>query len=223
MIILKNISKFYNNNGNINSAINKINLELNLNEFVVITGESGSGKSTLLNIISCLDNYDEGEMYIFDEDISNYSKTDLEKYRKKYISNIFQNFNLINSYTVYENIELVYLLNGYKKNKIKDKVNNILNKINLMDYKNTKVSKLSGGQKQKVAIGRALAKETPIVLADEPTGNLDSKSSDEIVELLKRSNRDYKQTIIMITHNMEIAKHADRIIRIEDGKLVKEV
>ena len=126
MIILKNISKFYNNNGNINSAINKINLELNLNEFVVITGESGSGKSTLLNIISCLDNYDEGEMYIFDEDISNYSKTDLEKYRKKYISNIFQNFNLINSYTVYENIELVYLLNGYKKNKIKDKVNNIL-------------------------------------------------------------------------------------------------
>ena len=220
MIILKNISKFYNNNGNINSAINKINLELNLNEFVVITGESGSGKSTLLNIISCLDNYDEGEMYIFDEDISNYSKTDLEKYRKKYISNIFQNFNLINSYTVYENIELVYLLNGYKKNKIKDKVNNILNKINLMDYKNTKVSKLSGGQKQKVAIGRALAKETPIIVADEPTGNLDSKSGNEILQILHEISAN--KLVIVVTHNYDqIEKYATRKIKMSDGKIVE--
>ena len=152
-----------------------------MGEFVVITGESGSGKSTLLNVLSGLDTYEEGEMYINGEETSHYSETDFENYRKQYVGNIFQSFNLVNSYTVYQNVELVLLLNGYKKKEVKNNILKILNKVGLLKFKNTKVSKLSGGQKQRVAIARALAKETPIIVADEPTGNLDSKSAKEIV------------------------------------------
>ena len=169
MLKLKNVSKFYYNKGIVASGFSKINLELNIGEFVVITGESGSGKSTLLNVISGLDTYEEGEMYINGEETSHYTERDFEDYRRKYIANIFQSFNLINSYTVYQNVELVLLLNGYKRKDIKKKVLEIIDKVGLTEFKNTKVSKLSGGQKQRVAIARAIIKETPIIVADEPT------------------------------------------------------
>ena len=177
MLRLKNVSKFYYNKGVVASGFSKINLNLNMGEFVVITGESGSGKSTLLNVISGLDSYEEGEMYINGEETSYYSDNDFEEYRKKYIANIFQNFNLVNSYTVYQNIELIYLVNNLDKTNMKEEINTLIDKVGLTKYKNTKAAKLSGGQKQRVAIARALAKNTPIIVADEPTGNLDSSNN----------------------------------------------
>ena len=132
------------------TGITKVNLELKLGEFVVITGESGSGKTTLLNVISGLDNYQEGEMYINDKKTCYYSKKDFEEYRKKYVANVFQNFNLVNSYTVYQNVELPLLLSGYKKEEIREKILDMIDKVGLTKFKNTKISKLSGGQRQKV-------------------------------------------------------------------------
>lgn len=185
MLKLKNVSKFYYNKGIIASGITKINLELKMGEFIAITGESGSGKSTLLNVISGLDSYEEGEMYINGKETSHYTEKDFEDYRRKYIANIFQNFNLVNSYTVYQNVELALLLNGYKKRQIKKKVLDIIRQVGLSKFKNTKVSKLSGGQKKRVAIARAMVKETPIMVADEPTGNLDTESAKDIIKILK--------------------------------------
>ena len=135
MLELKKVSKFYNDDGNINTGILKVDLKLNIGEFVIVTGESGSGKSTLLNVISGLDSYEEGEMYIHGQETSHYTEKDLEQYRKKYIANIFQNFNLINSYTVYQNVELVLLLSGYKKSQVKKKILDIIDQVGLTKFK----------------------------------------------------------------------------------------
>jgi len=221
MLKLKNVSKFYYNKGIITSGFSRVNLELEMGEFVVITGESGSGKSTLLNVLSGLDTYEEGEMYINGEETSHYTETDFEDYRKQYIGNIFQSFNLVNSYTVYQNVELILLLNGYKKKEIKNNILEILNKVGLLKFKNTKVSKLSGGQKQRVAIARALAKETPIIVADEPTGNLDSKSAKEIIKLLSEVSKN--KLVILVTHNLEqVEQYATRFIKMHDGVIVED-
>ena len=220
MLKLENVSKFYYNKGIIASGFTKVNLELKIGEFVVITGESGSGKSTLLNVISGLDSYEEGEMYINGKETSHYTEKDFEDYRRKYIANIFQSFNLINSYTVYQNVELVLLLNGYKKHKVKKKILDIIDQVGLTKFKNTKVSKLSGGQKQRVAIARAMVKETPIIVADEPTGNLDSKSAGEIIEILKKVAKD--KLVIIVTHNIEqVEEYATRIIKMNDGRIIE--
>lgn len=222
LIKLKNVSKFYYNKGNVSSGFNKVNLEFNSGEFVVITGESGSGKSTLLNVIAGLDSYEEGELYINGKETSHYTQEDFEKYRKTYIGNIFQSFNLINSYTVYQNIELVLLLNGYKKKEIKDKVIDLIKKVDLYKYKNTRVSHLSGGQKQRVAIARALAKDTPIIIADEPTGNLDTKSASSVLKLLSEVAED--KLVIVVTHNYEqVEKYATRKIEMHDGKVREDI
>ena len=220
MLKLKDVSKYYYQDGVIAPGITKINLELHLGEFVVITGESGSGKSTLLNVLSGLDTYEDGEMYINGEETSHYSEEDFLEYRRKYVSNIFQNFNLVNSYTVYENIELTMLLNGKNKNEIKAITENLIDKVGLKKYRNTHVSKLSGGQKQRVAIARALANDTPIIVADEPTGALDSKASKEILKLLYEISHD--KLVIVVTHNKrEIASYATRFIRMHDGKILE--
>lgn len=221
IIKLKNVSKFYYNKTTISSGFTKLNLELSMGEFVVITGESGSGKSTLLNVISGLDSYEEGEMYINGEETSHYTEVDYENYRRKYIGNIFQNFNLVNSYTVYQNVELVLLLNGYTKEEVKKKVLEIIETVGLTKYKNTKASKLSGGQKQRVAIARALAKDTPIIVADEPTGNLDLKSAKSIMKLLKEISKN--KLVVIVTHNYEqVEEYATRKISMNDGKIIED-
>ena len=221
LIKLKNVSKFYYSKGVIASGFSKLNLEFNECEFVAITGESGSGKSTLLNVISGLDTYEEGEMYINGDETSHYTEKDFEDYRRKYIGNIFQNFNLVNSYTVYQNIELVLLLNGNKKKEIKKQVIDLIKKVGLYKFRNTKASKLSGGQKQRVAIARALAKDTPIIIADEPTGNLDSKSAKEIIKLLSEISKN--KLVIVVTHNYEqVEEFVTRKIKMHDGHILED-
>ena len=221
MIKLKNVSKFYYSKGIIASGVTRINLDLDVGEFVVITGESGSGKSTLLNVISGLDTYEEGEMYIEGKETSHYTATDFEGYRQKYISSIFQSFNLVSSYTVYQNVALAMQIDGRPSAEIKAKVPAIIEKVGLSAYKNRKVSKLSGGQKQRVAIARALAKETKILVADEPTGNLDSASAAGIVDLLTGISKD--KLVIVVTHNYDQFKdHATRVVKMHDGKIVED-
>ena len=221
MLKLDKVSKFYSAGGVVTSGFSKISLNFDIGEFVAITGESGSGKSTLLNVISGLDSFEEGEMYIFDQPTSGYGNEDMEAYRKKYIGNIFQTFNLINNYTVYQNIELVLLLSGYKKSEVKGRVDELIERVGLKDYRNTKASKLSGGQKQRVAIARALAKDTPIIVADEPTGNLDKKSAEGIIELLASLSKD--KLVIIVTHNYEqVEKFTTRKITMRDGKLSED-
>ena len=221
MIRLKNVSKYYYSKGIIASGISRVNLDLDAGEFVVITGESGSGKSTLLNVISGLDTYEEGEMYIEGNETSHYTASDFEGYRQQYISCIFQSFNLVSSYTVYQNVALAMQIDGYEPAEIRKKVNDIIRKVGLYEFRNRKVSKLSGGQKQRVAIARALAKDTKILVADEPTRNLDSESAEGIVELLTDIASD--KLVIVVTHNYEQFKdHATRIIKMHDGKIVED-
>lgn len=220
MLKLKDVSKYYYQDGVIATGFSKVNLELFLGEFVVITGESGSGKSTLLNVLSGLDTYEDGEMFINGEETSHYTEDDYLEYRRKYVSNIFQNFNLVNSYTVYQNIELAMLMNGKNKKDVKKYINELINKVGLKKYRNTHVSKLSGGQKQRVAIARALANDTPIIVADEPTGALDSAASASILKLLHEISKD--KLVIVVTHNKaEIEKYATRLIRMHDGKILE--
>lgn len=221
MLRLERVSKFYSANGLVSTGFSKVDLSFENGEFVAITGESGSGKSTLLNVISGLDSFEEGEMFIMGQPTSGFSKEDLEEYRKKYIGSIFQTFNLINSYTVYQNVELVLLMSGYDRETIPEKVRGIISKVGLADYEKTKASKLSGGQKQRVAIARALAKETPIIVADEPTGNLDSKSAAEVIELLHQLSRD--KLIIIVTHNYEqVEPYVTRKITMHDGRVAED-
>ena len=223
MLKLENVSKIYYTNGIVATGISKVNLELNIGEFVVITGESGSGKSTLLNVISGIDSYEEGEMYINGKETSHYTEKDFEEYRKKYIANIFQSFNLINSYTVYQNVELVLLLNGYKRKQIKKKVLDIIDKVGLTKFKNTKVSKLSGGQKQRCASARAIVNSPKLILADEPTGSLDSKSARQLLEIMEDMNQKMKATILMVTHDPLSASYCSKILFLKDGKIFNRI
>ena len=221
MLKLKNVSKYYAKNGVVTQGFTKVNLELHLGEFVVITGESGSGKSTLLNVLSGLDSYEDGEMYINGEETSHYTEEDYLAYRRKYVSNIFQYFNLVNSYTVYENIELAMLMNGKNKKECKKEVERLIGLVGLTKYKHTLVSKLSGGQKQRVAIARALANDSPIIVADEPTGAIDTKSAKEIIELLHKLSEN--KLIIIVTHNKnDFEKYATRMIKMHDGRILED-
>ena len=221
MRILKveDLSKIYGKGDAKVIALNNISFEVEEGEFIAITGPSGSGKSTFLHSIAGLEKPSSGTVYFYDKNIYEMNKKDLTILRRQKIGIIYQFYNLIPNLTVEENILLPIELDRKKvdKNKLED----ILKFLNLENRKKHLPNELSGGQQQKVAIGRALMINPTIILADEPTGNLDSKSSKEIIELLQKANKEYKQTIIMITHNLEIAKLADRIIHIEDGKIIK--
>ncbi|MBQ0018454.1 MAG: ABC transporter ATP-binding protein [Clostridiales bacterium] len=220
-IELKKASKYYAGNDSVSMGFSRIDLSLDMGEFVAITGESGSGKSTLLNVISGLDTYEEGEMFVCGEDTTAYSTEDYERYRKTYIGNIFQDFNLVNSYSVYQNIELVMLLNGRKKKECRERVNELIELVGLTEFAKTKASKLSGGQKQRVAIARALAKDAPIIVADEPTGNLDSASAAIVMETLARVSQD--RLVVIVTHNYEQAEpYVTRKLTMHDGKIIED-
>ena len=221
MLKLEQVSKIYSAHGVISTGFNKVSLEFQPGEFIAITGESGSGKSTLLNVISGLDSYEEGEMYINGQPTSGYTSQEFEDYRKEYIGNIFQSFNLINSYTVLENVEMVLLLSGADKKAARNRAEEIIEKVGLSSLKKTKAAKLSGGQKQRVAIARALAKDTPIIVADEPTGNIDQKAAAEIIKLLHDISKD--KLVLIVTHNFEqVEPYVTRKIKMHDGRVVED-
>lgn len=220
-IELKKVSKYYAGEESVSMGCSKIDLSLDIGEFVVITGESGSGKSTLLNVISGLDSYDEGEMFVCGEDTTAFSIEDYEQYRKSYIGNIFQDYNIIGSYTVYQNIEIAMILSGMEPGKCRERVKELIHLVELDAYEKTRASKLSGGQKQRVAIARALAKDAPIIVADEPTGNLDSESAESVMKLLGTVATD--KLVIVVTHNYEQAEpYATRKITMRDGHILED-
>ena len=221
MNILKtsNLKKYYGNGENLVKAIDNANIDIKEGEFVAIVGKSGSGKSTLLHMMGGLDNPTEGKVYINDKDIFSLKEEKLAIFRRRNIGFIFQNFNLIPSLNVWENITLPVGLDGKEINK--PFVTDIINSLGLESKVDTLPNTLSGGQQQRVAIARALVARPAIILADEPTGNLDSKTSDEVMSLLKTMIKKYNQTLVMITHDETIAQMADRVIYIEDGKVVK--
>lgn len=223
MEILKveNLTKVYGKGETKVTALDNISFKVDKGEFVAIVGASGSGKSTLLHLIGGVDRPTSGTVYIDGKDIYKFNDDELAIFRRRQVGLIYQFYNLIPILNVEENITLPLDLDNRETNK--RKLDELIRLLGLNDRRTHLPNELSGGQQQRTSIGRAMITSPAIILADEPTGNLDSKSSDEIVELLKKSNRDYKQTIIMITHNMDIAKEADRIIKIEDGKIVKEV
>lgn len=222
MEILKveNLTKIYGKDSTKVTALDNVSFSVEKGEFVAIVGASGSGKSTLLHLIGGVDRPTSGKVYIGGKDIYSFDDDKLAIFRRRQIGLIYQFYNLIPILNVEENITLPLDLDNKKVDK-KD-LNDLISLLGLEKRKRHLPNELSGGQQQRTSIGRALITRPAIILADEPTGNLDSKSSDEIVKLLKKSNREYKQTIIMITHNMEIARYADRIIQIEDGKIIKE-
>lgn len=222
MEILKveNLVKTYGEGDNIVNAVDNISLSVNKGEFVAIVGASGSGKSTLLHLLGGVDRPTSGKIYIDGNEINNMNNDKLAIFRRRQIGIVYQFYNLIPILTVEENISLPCDLEGNKPDK--ERMNLILKSFGLFERRNHLPNELSGGQQQRTSIARALINNPAILLADEPTGNLDSKSTEEIMSILKMSNRDFNQTIIMITHNLEIAKEADRIITIQDGKIVKE-
>ena len=217
---VENLSKVYGKGQTSVVALDNVSFTVEKGEFVAIVGASGSGKSTLLHLIGGVDRPTSGNVFIDGKNIYNFNDDELAIFRRRQVGLIYQFYNLIPILSVEENITLPFDLDGRKVNK--KNLNELIKLLGLEGRKNHLPNELSGGQQQRTSIGRALITNPAIILADEPTGNLDSKSSDEIVELLKKSNRDYKQTIIMITHNLEIAQNADRIIKIEDGKIAKE-
>ena len=221
MNILKtsNLKKYYGNGENLVKAIDNANIDIKEGEFVAIVGKSGSGKSTLLHMMGGLDNPTEGKVYINDKDIFSLKEEKLAIFRRRNIGFIFQNFNLIPSLNVWENITLPVGLDGKEINK--PFVTDIINSLGLESKVDALPNTLSGGQQQRVAIARALVARPAIILADEPTGNLDSKTSDEVMSLLKTMIKKFNQTLVMITHDETIAQMADRVIYIEDGKVVK--
>ena len=215
LLELKNIGKIYVSDSNVSVGIRGVNLSFDRGEFVAVTGKSGSGKSTLLNVISGMDTYEEGELLVEGEPTSHFMQKDWEEYRKQYISFIFQDYNIIESFTVLQNVELA-LMNIENPRERRARALELLRRVGLEKHIHHKGSKLSGGQKQRTVIARALAKDSPIILADEPTGNLDSRSSKEIIELLREVSRD--KLVIVVTHNFEqVEDYATRHIRVFDG------
>lgn len=219
-VVVNNVTKYYGYGFNRIKALDHISLDIDEGTIVAITGTSGSGKSTLLHVMGGLECPEGGEVYIENKNIYKLSQEELTILRRRRIGFIFQFYNLVPTINVYENIVLPIHLDGQDEDK--EYINDLLDMLNLQDKKYNYIDELSGGQQQRVAIARALASKPEIILADEPTGNLDSVNSQEVLDVLRKSQRKYNQTIILVTHDARIASYADRIIRIEDGKIVGE-
>ncbi|MDO9628810.1 MAG: ABC transporter ATP-binding protein/permease [Acholeplasmataceae bacterium] len=222
MIKLDQITKYYKSNDLIAVGIRKINLEFKIGEFVAITGESGSGKSTLLNILSGLDTFEEGEFFLYGKPTSHYTVTEWESYRAQYVGFVFQNYNIIDSYTVFQNVLLALEFQGYDKETRTERALELIEKVGLTSRLHHRASKLSGGEKQRTVIARALAKDCPAILCDEPTGNLDSKTSEDILKLLYEISQD--KLVIIVTHNYEeVEKYVTRRIKMSDGEIIEDI
>lgn len=221
MSILKanNLIKIYGKDENMVNALCDVSIEIEEGEFVAIVGTSGSGKSTLLNMLGGLDTLTRGEVFINGKRLNDMNDEELTIFRRRNIGFVFQNYNLVPILNVYENIVLPIELDGVKIDT--EYVDSIIEILGLTEKLTNMPNNLSGGQQQRVAIARALATKPALILADEPTGNLDSKTSMDVIGLLKMTSQKFNQTIVMITHNEEIAQLADRIIRIEDGRVVR--
>lgn len=223
LLKLEVIKKIYNQEKIEVAALRGIDLEINEGEFSTVFGPSGSGKTTLLNLIGCLDKPTSGKIYFDGNDIANFSKKDLAKIRRKNIGFVFQSYNLIPVLTAYENVEFaINILADISKEEIKDRVMKMLSLVGLEGLEDRKPNELSGGQKQRVAIARALVKEPKLVLADEPSANLDSKTSEDILEIMLKMNKELNTTFFFSTHDPLVMKHAKRKIEIKDGIITKD-
>lgn len=221
MSVLKtvNLKKYYGKGESLVKALDGVDLEVEQGEFVAIVGTSGSGKSTLLHMMGGLDRATTGEVYINDHNIFSMKDDELTIFRRRNIGFVFQNYNLVPILNVYENIVLPMELDGHRAER--GYVDHIIHLLGLTEKKTQMPNQLSGGQQQRVAIARALVTKPAIILADEPTGNLDTATSQDVISLMKTTSREFEQTMVMITHNEEIAQTADRIVRIEDGKIIR--
>ncbi|WP_066713994.1 ABC transporter ATP-binding protein [Clostridium sp. Marseille-P299] len=220
LLKVENLTKTYGTGNNIVHALDNVSFSIQKGEFVAIIGPSGSGKSTLLHILGGVDKPTSGKVYMDGKDVYAQNDEQLAIFRRREVGLIYQFYNLIPVMNVVENITLPVLMDGRKVNQ--ERLNELLSVLNLHGRENHLPNQLSGGQQQRVSIGRALMNAPGVVLADEPTGNLDSKNSQEIIELLKLSNQKYNQTLIVITHDENIALQADRIIAIGDGKITRD-
>lgn len=220
VIKVKNLNKYYKSGSESYHALKNVNFEVNEGEFVVILGHSGSGKSTLLNIIGGLDEYDSGEVCLNGMNYKDADDVKMSDFRCSTIGFVFQSYNLIPVLNVYENI--VFPVNISNKNVDEEYIDHLMTQLGIVDKKKSFPSMLSGGQQQRVAIARALANKPKIILADEPTGNLDTNTGNDVLKILLDGIHTYGQTLVMITHNPSIADYADRVIRIENGELVQQ-
>lgn len=220
IINLENVSKFYQMGETTVKALQGIHLDVKRGEFLAIMGPSGSGKSTAVNMVGCLDIPTQGSIFLDGQNIAHMTESQLAQVRGRKIGFIFQSFNLIPTLSALENVMLPMMFQGTLKEKRVERATKLLNLVDLGDRMHHKPTELSGGQQQRVAIARSLANDPPVVLADEPTGNLDSKTGEMVMKFLSRLNNEEKKTIIMVTHDAKLAKHADRIAFLKDGKIM---
>jgi len=219
IVKLENVEKVYYVGGYPIKALDNVSLEIKEGEFLSVVGPSGSGKSTLLAIIGCLDRPTKGKVYLFDKDISKLNDNQLSELRRKYIGFIFQQYYLFNYLNALENVQIGLRISG---NKNLEKAKELLNKVGLGDILYNYPNQLSGGEQQRVVIARALAKDPKLILADEPTANIDEKSAKELLDILKKLNEEENRTIIIVTHDLRVAEKTNRIIVIRNGKILKD-
>lgn len=220
---VKNIEKYYGNKSNLTKAIDNINFDVNKGEFVGIMGASGSGKTTLLNCISTIDRVTAGHIIINGEDITKLKGNNLNKFRREELGFIFQDFNLLDTLTAYENIALALTIQGVKTSEVDNKIKKVAENLGIIEVLNKYPYQMSGGQKQRVASARAIVTSPSLILADEPTGALDSKSSRLLLDSFEKLNKDLQATILMVTHDAFTASYAHRILFIKDGKVFNEL
>lgn len=220
---LNNVEKYYGNNSNITKAVDRISFEVDKGEFVGIMGASGSGKTTLLNCISTIDRVTSGHIYVGDEDITKLKGNKLNKFRREELGFIFQDFNLLDTLTAYENIALALSIQNAPAEEIPDRIYTIAERLGVKEVLNKYTYQMSGGQKQRIAAARAIITNPKLILADEPTGALDSKSARYLLESLSEMNENYLATILMVTHDAFTASYASRVIFIKDGQIFNEI